>query len=315
MAGAGAPPDHVSLFEKLFNGARADAKHDFHGTSFKLGEPVQRIIESGLPSIGPINLTNFSQLDEDSFLNDILPELFRGDKNTVMKNAIANLTAESPKYFDTAYGFKGSHKYSVNILNSPATAGRPKEINVDEIIKRENLPIKVFRDFIGNNILNLVIDSTSIKLFDLLKSLQQGDDAEPINVNILKNRETINDASFKLTAVESSSKNKVKIKLYYDSKLDEVQYSTTTAESTEYHDMFYSNYAFKLSPLKNSVRGGLVSSSSITTKIIGDNLSITLTNPGVQNSISHCLNLLRKALFGQETAFPRKRSGDWLMCL
>ena len=315
MAGAGAHPDHASIFEKLFNGARADAKHDFHGTAFKLGEPVQRVIEAGLPRIGDINLTNFSHLEEDSFLNDILSELFSGRENTAMKNAIAKLTAESPKYFDTPYGFKGSHKYSVNILNSPAAHGRPKEINVDEIIKRENLPIKVFRDFIGGNILNLVIDSTSVKLFDLLKSLQQGDDAEQITVNILKNRETINDSSFKLTAVESSSKNKVKIKLYYDSKADELQYSTTTEESTSYTDMFFSNYAFKLSPLKNTVRGGLITSSSITTKIIGDKLSITLTNPGVQNSIAHCLDLLRKALFGQETAFPRKRSGDWLMCL
>lgn len=291
-------------------GACTDAKHDFK--DMKGG--FFNILLAGLPDGTTPEL---SSLNEPGLLKN-LHKYFEGDR-TPIQNLMKNLGA-THKGSMIIKGYKEENDYAMSILKHKGN------INIQDMIdlKNGNLTIKEFKDFFGTkDTVNFLIDAMSFKLMELI-SILKGDKGEKVNINLIINRESLNDPATKITEFIKPSSG-VSGKILYDRSSNAIVYPHI-ATKTGYENFFYSKFDFILGPLLLEQSGpkGIIKSSLRNVEIrnpVNKQLVTTIENPKEFNTINTIWKYI-ESIFQDDSlklkasaAFQAKRSGDWLQTL
>jgi hypothetical protein len=294
----------------LRTGACTDAKHDFK----EMKGGFFDILLAGLPDGTAPDL---SSLNEPALLKN-LHKYFEGDR-TPIQNLMKNLGATHTGSM-TIKGYKEENDYAVSILKHRGN------INVQDMIdlKGGNLTIKEFKDFFDTkNTVNFIIDAMSFKLMELISTLK-GDKGEKVNINLIINRESLNDPATKITEFIKPSSG-VSGKILYDRSSNPIVYPHI-ATKTGYENFFYSKFDFILGPLLLEQSGpkGIIKSSLRNVEIrnpVNKQLVTTIENPKEFNTINTVWKYI-ESIFQDDSlklkasaAFQAKRSGDWLQTL
>jgi hypothetical protein len=293
-------------------GAFTDAKHDFDiGKNIQKKEFIPILLE-GLPEVSENEEPLFPSLNEPDLLKN-LHKYFEGDR-TPIQNLMKNI-GSTHKGSISIKGYKEENEYAVSILKHKGN------INVQHMIdlKNGNLTTAEFKEFFGSeNTVNFMIDAMSFKFMELISTLK----GPKININLIINRESLNDPATKITEFIKPHSGVVG-NILYDRSANAVVYPHIT-NKTGYENFFYSKFDFILGPLLLEQSGpkGIVKSSLRNVEIrnpLNKQLVTTIENPKEFNTINAVWNFV-ESIFKDNSlkasaAFQAKRSGDWLQTL
>lgn len=314
-------------FNFLKRAACADAKHDFGDKKINLARtPSDRPgfpeILKGLDSSSHREIPN--PIDSEDAVIQVLtaqgiPALKANLKRSPEKTATIPING-----YDTR-----PYEYKVKLLHKGAI------YDTDKMKGANSLTLHDMATFFESKDLNLVIDASSLGIMKLISGLKRdpAHDTE-FSINLLVNRETVNDPAGKLTEfckITEAVNEKLRTDVLIDREPYEIQYvrNTPGLEPVELQrDKFFSVLDFKMSPVhyQQNQHGSMKSKYvSINVDILqNDGKRVYYTNdPKLCNTIDSCWNLMLKAFRQNENAnrleiaayFQCKRSGDWLQAL
>jgi hypothetical protein len=305
--------NYEEIYKFFRNGSLSDAKHDFtDGKKRILTEGHYDVIKSGLYNYPAIETVATS---EDLFLDSV----FEGTSiDTIKVDAKA---AAEKKVNINVKGLVPS-KYTVKVLHKGAIT------NLDKIINGKLLTVTDIKEFFNTTIINFLIDASAIGIMELVSSLKGIPSSEKIFINLIFNRESINDPGGKITEfkkLDPSAKGLLETDILVDRDVSEILY-TKNSDGLDHtpleRDKFFSKYDFKMGPVMyQENKAGNIKSKFVSTRVDvldGGNILHT-TNDKNDNSITNCWKMIKSFFTKNDTLtsviFQMKRSGDWLQAL
>ena len=315
-------------FNFLKRAACADAKHDFGEKMINLTRDPSDIpgfpeILKGLDSSSHREIPN--PIDsEDAVIRLLTPITIPALKADLKRSPEKTVTIPINGYDTRPYNYK------VKLLHKGAT------YDTDKMKGDYALTLHDMATFFETKDVNLVIDASSLGIMKLISSVKRHHENDTdFSINLLVNRETVNDPAGKLTEfckISATVNEKLRTDVLIDREPYEIQYvhNTPGLEPVDLQrDKFFSLLDFKMSPVhyKQNQHGSMKSKYvSINVDILqNDGKRVYSTNdPKVCNTIDSCWNLMLRAFgnLGQNknsleiaAYFQCKRSGDWLQAL
>jgi hypothetical protein len=314
----------VANYEEIYkffrNGALSDAKHDFTNTSKGVSADHYNVIKEGLYNDPAIET---AATNEDSFLASV----FEGKTIDDIKN---EAKAAPEKMININVKGLTPSKYTVKVLHKGGVA------NIDKIITGKLLTLTDIKDFFNSPIINILVDASAIGIMNLISSLKLGAgapaaaDAEKLFINLILNRECINDPGGKITEfkkLDPSVKGHLETDVLIDRDVSEILYNKNSAELNNTpleRDKFFSKYNFKMGPVMyQENKAGSLKAKFVSTKVDvldspGKKLLYTVTDKN-ENSVTKCWkkisSFFKKDDILTSIIFQMKRSGDWLQAL
>ena len=291
--------------ELLRIGACTDAKHDFKDLK---GEFINVLLR-GLPAGDD---PKFSSLKEEDLLIN-LNKIFRGDETTPIKNLIEEIKKNNNNLGIDFNGYMEKNTYTISMLK------KGTNLNVQNMIDNASLSTRDFSSFFGTNTINFLIDAASVGIMDLISTLK----GEPININLIINRESLNDPAKKISEFDNKRTNKsaVKAQVLYDRNPYSVDYPHIS-NRLSYENYLYSAFDYELEPILIEQAGpkGAIKSTLKTVYIRkGKDLIDTVNNPKESNEIGIAWEKIKSQYkdypLKASSRFQGKRSGDWLQTL
>lgn len=315
----------VANYEEIYkffrNGALSDAKHDFADASRILSAEHYNVIKEGLYNDPAIET---AATNEDSFLASV----FEGKTIEDIKN---EAKAAPEKMININVKGLTPSKYTVKVLHKGGVA------NIDKIINEKLLTLTDIKNFFNSLIINILVDASSIGIMNLISSLKRGGaaadgaaDAEKLYINLVLNRECINDPGGKITEfkkLDPSVKGHLETDVLIDRDVSEILYNKNSAELNHTpleRDKFFSKYNFKMGPVMyQENKAGSLKAKFVSTKVdvldsASKNLLYSVSDKN-ENSVTKCwkkiLSFFKKDNTLTSIIFQMKRLGDWLQAL
>jgi hypothetical protein len=335
-------PPKVQRFKSIKHAACADAKHDFN----KKGKPfnAKRVADPNKPGLFDV-LTGIPEGEgaikgiptgregeikpdtlrsEDAMLEEIFKETafeYEGKSDAIgndnRKPFVKRLIeAMGPSYEDkpiTFKGINGDEKYMLKILH------KGDDINTKTM--GDKLTTNEYETFFDTTDINLLFDAYVVDIISLLKKAKAG--TAILNVRSIINRELINDPAPKAYEDDESKINtKINVDIMFDAEEGNISYpAIKEIEPTDLQrDKFFSNYDFRMGPIKRLEKGLPTTNVDILSK---DGKKVYANNdPHENNCIMRCWNRILEAFkispmkhIDSSVHFQCKRSGDWLQAL
>ena len=333
------------LDETLANLSIGDTKHDFHyQVNLLKSEPFKEAYNYGLPIGFNENKIN----DEEGNLSYIISSYTVG--------TVTNQVTEDNKYSpirvaNPSYKVGETNQHQITTINGKTfvvsyTDVKPKVGLLSGLFGGKEITAEKFYTDLGlngpefNNIA-IVIDAASIKLLEILT---KGPQLPGKKINYIFGPEVVNDPATKkqpfdkifINNQNNPSKTGAQIFSCTPTTINGVyeygyRHNTTDLLKTPYLDMFYTNYNFLLSELKENIQGK--STTYLTNLDIKANTGEInpVKDSGRKNEIKYIETVIRKFLnlfstprpkkmtlnekFLFSSSLQQKRSGDWLQVL
>ena len=336
-------PPKVQRFKSIKHAACADAKHDFNkkGKPFNAkrvadpnkpglfdvltGIPEGEGVIKGIPTGREGEIKPDTLRSEDAMLEELFKETAfeyegKGDAigNDNRKPFVKRLIeAMGPSYSDkpiTFKGINGDEKYMLKILH------KGDDINTKTMGNK--LTTNEYETFFDTTDINLLFDAYVVDIVSLLKKADKTSTAI-LNVRSIINRELINDPAPKAYEDDKSKTNtKINVDIMFDAEEGNISYpAIKEIEPTDLQrDKFFSNYDFRMGPIKRLDKGLPTTNVDILSK---DGKKVYANNdPHENNCIMRCWNRILEAFkispmkhIDSSVHFQCKRSGDWLQAL
>ena len=249
------PTNYEDIYKFFRDGAISDAKHDF-----TLPEDKYAVVKEGL--IEDTKYINYPLTPkvEDTLLNELFSNTTFDDIRRDIKTA-----PDSQIYLGESDILQ--NKYTVKLLKKNNVS------DIDKLISEKSLRLNDIRDFFKSGIVNLLIDSSSIKIMELISALKSESDDEELFINLIFNRESINDPAGKITEfkkIDPKVADKLKTDVLIDRDVSDILYMKTNANLNKtalQRDKFFSKYDFNIAPVmycqnkSNSIKSCLLYTS------------------------------------------------------
>jgi hypothetical protein len=323
--------DCTDQFSFLKNAAIADAKHDFFKGSQGNWASVPGFV-------------NVKDGLNESQCKDIAkaPGDTKSEKETLELVGIPDIETLKDELKDsdqikTIHGYDNI-EYTISLLKS----------NTDEPIFDTNkltdqrlLSLDDITAFFGSDTINLLIDASNLGIMNLISSFKRDETNDvDLTINLLLNRESINDPAGKLTSFKDTNNAKLKTDILLDNYQNVINYPRNSDElytTPLEEDKFFSAMDFYLGPLtyretqispgkkrRRSIYENDEIRPTINVKIVKEYDVHTSSDPKNDNTIDSCwaqIEKLSKQPASEEKSlkmsaiFQCKRSGDWLQAL
>lgn len=306
------PENYEHIYKFLRDGALSDARHDFAPSDDKYAVVKKGLIEDNTYEDYPL-----TPKMEDTFLN----MLFSNTSFDAIRHDIKNAPDSQ---IDLNESNILQHKYTVKLLKKNNVS------DINKFIGEKSLTINDIRDFFKSDIINLLIDSSSIKIMELISSLKTEENDKELFINLIFNRESINDPAGKITnfkKIDPIVANKLKTDVLIDRGVSDILYMKSDPNLNKtplQRDKFFSKYDFNIAPVMyRQNRLNSIKSKFVSTKVDvlnNSELVYPITDNKINNTIAKCWQMIL-CYFKDNNhllasiLFQAKRSGDWLQAL
>lgn len=322
MASFVGDPNSISLNQLLANASVADTKHDFH-------KPISDIVtyltnlkneyNDGLP----VGFNNIA--DEDTLMKYVFKDITKKHQSKIDVKTVSKIFITD---FDTIENFETitDKVYSIKAIQIEKDAAGHYLTTAKEFTDKLNIA----------NYSAFVIDAASISINDILTT---GEDMHNKTIYYIYDSELDNDPAGKTYAPDpvfnkSTGHNIIScFPKNIESSKNTNYYYTWDDEKNDPYNNFFTNYNFQLSGLQKIEQGKTTKyltnlrinnkTDKLDTKVIVDSGKANAID-ALKSLILNFIDIFKKKpkkdtkekeIFGLNTCYQQKRSGDWLQVL
>ena len=322
MAAFVGDPNPISLNQLLANASVADTKHDFH-------KPISDIVThltnlKNEYNVGlPVGFNNIA--DEDTLMKYVFKDITKKDQSKIDLKTVSKIFIAD---FDTIENFETitDKVYSIEAIQIVKDAAGHYLTTAKQFT--DALDIADYSAF--------VIDAASISINDILTN---GDDTPKKTIYYIYDSELDNDPAGKTYAPDpvfnkSTGHNIIScFPKNIESSKNTNYYYTWDDEKNDPYNNFFTNYNFQLSGLQKIQQGKTTKyltnlrinnkTDKLDTKVIVDSGKANAID-ALKSLILNFIDIFKKKpkkdtkekeIFGLNTCYQQKRSGDWLQVL
>lgn len=308
-------------FTFLKRAAVSDSKHDFYKPNIFNTTRDRDDLKPGFPEVlKGLNTSHHKDIPQHIDTEDEILKLVLPNDSDIgrLKFQLKGLHGKTNNNIDCK-GYTQS-KYTVKLLHKHG---------IYDTDRLNTLTLHDLSTFFESDILNLVIDASSLGIMKLITSLKRDPvQDKPYTINILINRETINDPAGKLSEFDKIPEelaDKLSTNILIDREPYDIIYSPNSDNlhhTPLQRDKFFSIFEYKMGPVlyKQNQGNNKFKYTKINVDVTHGHHTYHVNDPKRVNTIESCWKLILKAFkakkeFDASLYFQMKRSGDWLQAL